>query len=79
MTAARLALALSLLLPLAASAQDRPAASHRPHVIQIEEQVIPGTVQRPRVFYVLNRGHMDHASLEQRTSFVREIVRVAPR
>ena len=47
----------------------------RPRVIQLEEIVIEGRVQKPNAFYILNRSNLGYEVLELRTSFLREVVR----
>jgi hypothetical protein len=57
----------------AALAQD--AGKRRPRVIQLEEIVIEGRVQKPNAFYILNRSNLGYEVLELRTSFLRKVVR----
>jgi len=57
----------------AASAQD--AKKRQPRVIQLEEIIIEGRVQKPNAFYILNRSNLGYEVLELRTSFVRKVVR----
>ena len=79
MTTVRFAVvAILLLVPLAAQAQD-PPAGRRPRVIQLERQDVFGRLQQPGASLVFTRGHVDHSGAALRTSFVREIVRQAPR
>jgi hypothetical protein len=47
----------------------------RPKVIQLEEIVIEGRVQKPNAFYILNRSNLGYEVLELRTSFLREVVK----
>ena len=47
----------------------------QPRVIQLEEIVIEGRVQKPNTFYILNRSNLGYEVLELRTSFLREVVR----
>jgi hypothetical protein len=47
----------------------------QPRVIQLEEIVIEGRVQKPNAFYILNRSNLGYEVLELRTSFVREVVK----
>ena len=58
----------------AAHAQSRPK-KRQPRVIQLEEIVIEGRVQKPNAFYILNRSNLGYEVLELRTSFLREVVR----
>jgi hypothetical protein len=55
------------------SAQD--AKKRQPRVIQLEEIVIEGRVQKPNAFYILNRSNLGYEVLELRTSFLREVVK----
>ena len=57
----------------AALAQD--AKKRQPRVIQLEEIIIEGRVQKPNAFYILNRSNLGYEVLELRTSFVRKVVR----
>ena len=72
-----LPLAVALLLASAfgspASAQERK--KRQPRVIQLEEIVIEGRVQKPNAFYILNRSNLGYEVLELRTSFLREVVK----
>lgn len=47
----------------------------QPRVIQLEEIVIEGRVQKPNAFYILNRSNLGYEVLELRTSFLREVAR----
>ena len=44
-------------------------------IIQLEEIVIEGRVQKPNAFYILNRSNLGYEVLELRTSFLRKVVR----
>jgi hypothetical protein len=68
-----LALLLVSLSMTDALAQD--AKKRRPKVIQLEEIVIEGRVQKPNAFYILNRSNLGYEVLELRTSFIRKVVR----
>lgn len=70
---ALLTLALVALSATAAFAQT--GKRRRPRVIQLEEIVIEGRVQKPNAFYILNRSNLGYELLELRTSFLREVVR----
>lgn len=73
---ALLALWLGLGLGGAAFAQEKQAKKKRqPRVIQLEEIVIEGRVQKPNAFYILNRSNLGYEVLELRTSFLREVVK----
>lgn len=69
-----LALLLAGSLIAKAEAQDA-RQNRRPRVIQLEEIVIEGRVQKPNAFYILNRSSLGYEVLELRTSFLREVVR----
>jgi hypothetical protein len=58
-------------------AQARPRRA--PRVIQLEEIVIEGRVQKPNAFYILNRSNLGYEVLDLRTSFIREVVRTVQR
>jgi hypothetical protein len=51
------------------------AKKRQPRVIQLEEIVIEGRVQKPNAFYILNRSNLGYEVLELRTSFLREVVK----
>ena len=68
------ALAVVIASASSASAQRRPPR-RQPRVIQLEEIVIEGRVQKPNAFYILNRSNLGYEVLELRTSFLREVVK----
>lgn len=68
-----LALVFVALSTMAALAQG--AKRRQPRVIQLEEIVIEGRVQKPNAFYILNRSNLGYEVLELRTSFLRKVVR----
>jgi hypothetical protein len=68
-----LGLLLVALSATAALAQD--AKRRQPRVIQLEEIIIEGRVQKPNAFYILNRSNLGYEVLELRTSFLRKVVR----
>jgi len=68
-----LALLFVVVSTTTALAQD--ANKRRPRVIQLEEIVIEGRVQKPNAFYILNRSNLGYEVLELRTSFLRKVVR----
>lgn len=43
-------------------------------VIELEEMVVEGRVQKPNAFYILNRSNLGYEVLDLRTSFVRQII-----
>ena len=64
------------LVPLWTSVSSAQGAKKRqPRVIQLEEIVIEGRVQKPNAFYILNRSNLGYEVLELRTSFLREVVK----
>jgi hypothetical protein len=68
-------LVLGLVLASAASTFAQTAKKRQPRVIQLEEIVIEGRVQKPNAFYILNRSNLGYEVLELRTSFLRKVVR----
>ena len=70
---ATLLTAIAWLSPSDASAQS--ATGRQAHVIQLDEIVIEGRVQKPNAFYILNRSNLGYEVLDLRTSFVREVIR----
>ena len=60
---------------LVASAEAQERKKRQPRVIQLEEIVIEGRVQKPNAFYILNRSNLGYEVLELRTSFLREVVK----
>ncbi|MCB9552600.1 MAG: hypothetical protein H6705_12120 [Myxococcales bacterium] len=55
---------------------DRPARPGRrdPRVIEIDDVVVQGEVQRPEAFYVLQRSELDFKGQEPRRSFIPLII-----
>lgn len=68
-----LAFLVTALFAVSAFAQGKK--KRQPRVIQLEEIVIEGRVQKPNAFYILNRSNLGYGVLELRTSFLREVVR----
>ena len=68
-----LACALTIAAASGGVAQERKR--RQPRVIQLEEIVIEGRVQKPNAFYILNRSNLGYEVLELRTSFVREVLK----
>jgi len=68
-------LALLCVLVWMTSALAQGAQKRHPRIIQLEEIVIEGRVQKPNAFYILNRSNLGYEVLELRTSFVRKVVR----
>lgn len=68
-------LASSLFVVSVSSASAQENKKRQPRVIQLEEIVIEGRVQKPNAFYILNRSNLGYEVLELRTSFLREVVK----
>jgi hypothetical protein len=68
-------LALLLVATATSSALAQDGKKRQPRVIQLEEIVIEGRVQKPNAFYILNRSNLGYEVLELRTSFLRDVVR----
>jgi hypothetical protein len=62
-----LALAVAFLPGAAAQAQNRRGG---PRVIQLEEVVIEGRVQKPNAFYILNRSNLGYEVEDLRANFM---------
>ena len=58
-----------------AAAFAQGANKRQPRIIQLEEIVIEGRVQKPNAFYILNRSNLGYEVLELRTSFLSKVVR----
>ena len=69
---ALLLVTVTSVLAVGATAQEK---KRQPRVIQLEEIVIEGRVQKPNAFYILNRSNLGYEVLELRTSFLRDVVR----
>ena len=68
-------LALLFVVMSTTAALAQGGKKRQPRVIQLEEIVIEGRVQKPNAFYILNRSNLGYEVLELRTSFLREVVR----
>jgi len=68
-------LALLLVAVSTTAALAQGGRKRQPRVIQLEEIVIEGRVQKPNAFYILNRSNLGYEVLELRTSFLRKVVR----
>jgi hypothetical protein len=68
-------LTLVLATSAATTSHAQDTKRRQPRVIQLEEIVIEGRVQKPNAFYILNRSNLGYEVLELRTSFLREVVR----
>ncbi len=64
-----------LILGSASPSHAQQPKKRQPRVIQLEEIVIEGRVQKPNAFYILNRSNLGYEVLELRTSFLREVVK----
>ena len=64
-----------VLLGSPGGAEAQEAKKRQPRVIQLEEIVIEGRVQKPNAFYILNRSNLGYEVLELRTSFLREMLK----
>ncbi len=73
--ASAILLALILVAATASAGLAQGAKKRQPRVIQLEEIVIEGRVQKPNAFYILNRSNLGYEVLELRTSFLRKVVR----
>lgn len=68
-------LAMLVVVSWNASALAQGKKKRQPRVIQLEEIVIEGRVQKPNAFYILNRSNLGYEVLELRTTFLRDVVR----
>ncbi|RLB44894.1 MAG: hypothetical protein DRH30_00190 [Deltaproteobacteria bacterium] len=68
-------LALLLIAVSTTAALAQGGRKRQPRVIQLEEIIIEGRVQKPNAFYILNRSNLGYEVLELRTSFLRKVVR----
>ncbi|MBW1760141.1 MAG: hypothetical protein JRG67_01530 [Deltaproteobacteria bacterium] len=68
-------LALLLVAVSTTAALAQGGRKRQPRVIQLEEIIIEGRVQKPNAFYILNRSNLGYEVLELRTSFLRKVVR----
>lgn len=73
--ASTILLALVFVAASTTAALAQGAKRRQPRVIQLEEIVIEGRVQKPNAFYILNRSNLGYEVLELRTSFLRKVVR----
>jgi hypothetical protein len=66
--------------PALASAQDRASArgpqveAPAGDVIQLDELVVEGEIEKPNAFYILNRTRFGYEVLDLRTSFLPDVV-----
>ena len=74
----RFALLLACCLAVVASServQSQEKRERQPRIIQLEEIVIEGRVQKPNAFYILNRSSLGYEVMDLRTSFLHEVIR----
>ncbi|MBH24460.1 MAG: hypothetical protein CMH57_08420 [Myxococcales bacterium] len=55
----------------AATAQDR----RQPKVIELDEDVIKGRVQKPEAFYILQHASLNYKRLDPKETFIPELVK----
>ena len=75
----RILLATILMLATTATALAQPPGRRQPRVIELEEIVIEGTVQKPNAFYILSRSNLGDEVMDLRRSFIPELVRSVQR
>ena len=73
--ASTILLALTLVAVSMTTVLAQGAKKRQPRVIQLEEIVIEGRVQKPNAFYILNRSNLGYEVLELRTTFLRKVIR----
>ena len=66
-----LAVGVAFALSSSAVAQDRKV---QPKVIELDEEVIKGRVQKPEAFYILQHASLNYKRLEPKASFIPELV-----
>ena len=64
--------AAAVLLAGPASAQDRKGS---PKVIELDEEVIKGRVQKPEAFYILQHASLNYKRLDPKATFIPELVK----
>ena len=73
-----LSAALVMALAFSATAQDKKKAAPKVgNVIELEETVIEGRVQKPEAFYILQRSTLNYDALEPKKSFIPRILESA--
>lgn len=55
-----------------AAAQDRKGT---PKVIELDEEVIKGRVQKPEAFYILQHASLNYKRLDPKATFIPELVK----
>jgi hypothetical protein len=66
-----LAFGAAAVVPAGAEAQDRKEGAK---VIELDEEVIKGRVQKPEAFYILQHASLNYKRLEPKASFIPELV-----
>ncbi|MFP4597141.1 MAG: hypothetical protein ACLFVJ_02755 [Persicimonas sp.] len=51
-----------------------PSASAQEGVIDLEESVIKGRIQKPEAFYILQHANLDYEPFDKRPSFIPELL-----
>lgn len=69
---AALVFAASVVLAGPAVAQDRKGT---PKVIELDEEVIKGRVQKPEAFYILQHASLNYKRLDPKATFIPELVK----
>jgi hypothetical protein len=67
-----LMVAAGLCLTSTVSAQDR---KREPKVIELDEEVIKGRVQKPEAFYILQHASLNYKRLDPKETFIDELVK----
>ncbi len=58
----------------AAAPQDGGKQKPAPGVIVLEAEVIKGKIHKPEAFYILQRSDLNYQSLDQKKSFIPQII-----
>ena len=73
-----LIVSVALATPVAAQEKKKKKkAAPRGNVIELEETVIEGRVQKPEAFYILQRSNLNYDALEPKKSFIPRILESA--
>ena len=73
-----LVVALAAAAPAAAQGKKKKKAAPKAgNVIELEETVIEGRVQKPEAFYILQRSSLNYDALEPKKSFIPKILESA--
>ncbi len=70
-------LTLALAVPAAAQGKKKKKSKPKAGVIELEETVIEGRVQKPEAFYILQRSNLNYDALEPKKSFIPKILESA--